>query len=147
MTRKQGLDLLERAAWTFAQAFVAVLLVSNEPTSKQALIAGAAAGISAVKSFVKTTLQDGAVESDVEHQFEHYLQGHIHPDIQPVVRREVKLGTVSMEGFLRLATDVFQANHDAMDDTLVHETAHFEYTLPDREDEALPPQALTRVDL
>lgn len=56
MTRKQVIDLVERAAWTFAQAFVAVLLVSNEPTSKQALIAGVAAGVSAVKTFVKQTM-------------------------------------------------------------------------------------------
>lgn len=56
MTKQQAIDLVERAAWTFAQAFLAVLLVSNEPTSKQALIAGVAAGVSALKSFVKQTL-------------------------------------------------------------------------------------------
>lgn len=55
MDKKQLRDLLERAAWTFAQAFVAVLLVSDQPFSKQALIAGVAAGISAIKTYVKQT--------------------------------------------------------------------------------------------
>lgn len=49
------LDLAERAAWTFLQAAVAVLAVSNEPFSKAAMIAAAAAGISAAKTFVKET--------------------------------------------------------------------------------------------
>ena len=56
MTKKQAIDILERAAWTALQAFVAVLLVSNQPFSKQALIAGAAAALSAVKTFIKQTL-------------------------------------------------------------------------------------------
>lgn len=49
-----------------------------------------------------------------EHQLEHYLQGHFHPDVAPQVRREIQLGTVSVEGFMRLA-GIFQANHEALD--------------------------------
>ncbi len=60
------------------------------------------------------------MESDLEHKFEHYLQGHFHPDVQPSVRREIRVGTVSIEGFMRLA-DVFQANHEALDDQMVQE--------------------------
>lgn len=56
MTREKAKDLAERAAWTFVQAFVAVLLVTPEPFSKLALAAGVAAGISALKTFVKETL-------------------------------------------------------------------------------------------
>lgn len=49
-------DLIGRAAWTFAQAAVAVLLVSDTPFSKAAVVAALAAGLSAVKTFVKETL-------------------------------------------------------------------------------------------
>lgn len=45
-------DLLKRAAWTFGQAFVAVLLLTPEPFTKVALVAAAAAGVSALKTFV-----------------------------------------------------------------------------------------------
>ena len=55
---------------------------------------------------------------DLEHRLEHYLQGHFHPDVQPSVRREIRVGTVSIEGFLRL-TGVFQANHEALDASMV----------------------------
>lgn len=55
MTREKFKDLLGRAAWTFAQAFVAVLVVTPEPFSKIALVAGLAAGISALKTFIKET--------------------------------------------------------------------------------------------
>lgn len=60
------------------------------------------------------------MESEFEHQLEHYLQGHFHPDVAPQVRREINLGTVSIEGFLRLA-GVFQANHDAIDGDMVRD--------------------------
>ena len=53
---KDWKDLLARAAWTFGQAFVAVVLVSDAPLSKTALVAGLAAGLSALKTFVKSTL-------------------------------------------------------------------------------------------
>lgn len=53
-----------------------------------------------------------------EGQLEHYLQGHFHPDVAPQVRREIQLGTISIEGFMRLA-DIFKANHEALDDGLI----------------------------
>lgn len=49
-------DLVLRAAWTFAQAAVAVLLVADQPLSKVAIVAALAAGLSAVKTFVRETL-------------------------------------------------------------------------------------------
>ncbi len=52
LSRNATLDLLERAAWTFAQAAIAVLAVSNVPFSKATLVAAAAAGVSALKSLV-----------------------------------------------------------------------------------------------
>lgn len=55
-TKNRFIDGAERAAWTFAQAFLAVLIVSNEPFSKTTLIAACAAGVSAFKTFVKNTL-------------------------------------------------------------------------------------------
>mgnify|MGYP006136719961 CR=1 FL=1 len=56
MTKEKAKDLAGRAAWTFAQAFLAVLLVTPEPFSKVALVAAVAAGVSALKTFVKETL-------------------------------------------------------------------------------------------
>ena len=55
-TRNQVKDLLERAAWTFAQAFVAVLVVTPVSSGKATLAAAFAAGVSALKTFVKETL-------------------------------------------------------------------------------------------
>lgn len=52
-----------------------------------------------------------------ENQLERYLQGNFHPEVAPLIRREIRLGTVSVEGFLRLA-DVFHANHEALDEEL-----------------------------
>lgn len=52
LNRQVFIDLLERALWTFVQTAVAVLAVSNEPFSKAALLAAAAAGLSAVKTVV-----------------------------------------------------------------------------------------------
>lgn len=49
-------DLIGRAAWTFVQAAAAVLLVSDQPFGKAAIVAAVAAGISAVKTFVRETL-------------------------------------------------------------------------------------------
>ncbi len=46
-------DITIRAAKTAAQAFIAVLLVSNQPFGKQALTAALAAAISAVWNSVK----------------------------------------------------------------------------------------------
>lgn len=56
MNKAKVRELLERAAWTFAQAFIAVLLVTPEPFSKVGLAACVAAGISALKTFIKETL-------------------------------------------------------------------------------------------
>lgn len=51
-------DLIERAAWTFGQAFVAAVLMSladitDVATLKAALIAGVAAGLSAIKTAIQ----------------------------------------------------------------------------------------------
>lgn len=55
LSKEQLKDLVGRAAWTALQAFVAVWLVSDQPFSKQAVIAGVAASISALKTFVIST--------------------------------------------------------------------------------------------
>ena len=44
---------LERAAWTFAQAFLGVFLISDLASVKGAAVAGFAAAISVAKTFVK----------------------------------------------------------------------------------------------
>jgi hypothetical protein len=46
-------DVVVRAAKTFVQAFLAVFFVSDNPVSKEVLIAAVAAGVSAVWNFVK----------------------------------------------------------------------------------------------
>jgi len=46
-------DMLERAAWTFAQAFLAVFAVSELASVKSAAIAGIAAALSVIKSYAK----------------------------------------------------------------------------------------------
>ena len=56
MNKKQIRDLLERAAWTFAQTFIATWAVSNFKLDKVTLIAAAASGLSALKTFIKGTL-------------------------------------------------------------------------------------------
>lgn len=48
-------DVVERAVKTFVQAFIAVVVLSSNPVSKSALVAGLAAGISAVWNFVRNT--------------------------------------------------------------------------------------------
>jgi hypothetical protein len=53
---KQTKDLLERAAWTFVQTFLAVWAVSNFKFDKTVLIGCAAAGLSALKTFIKQTI-------------------------------------------------------------------------------------------
>lgn len=55
MTKKQLQDLVKRAAWTFLQAALAVLAVTDQPFSKAGLIAACAAGLSALKTFVVAT--------------------------------------------------------------------------------------------
>ena len=46
-------DLLERAAWTFAQAFLALFVIGDMSTLKVALVGGAAAALSVIKTYAK----------------------------------------------------------------------------------------------
>ena len=46
-------DLLERAAWTFAQSFLGVFVVADLSSAKGAGIAGLAAAVSVAKTVVK----------------------------------------------------------------------------------------------
>ncbi len=46
-------NMLERAAWTFAQAFLAVFVVSDLASAKTALVAAVAATISVVKTYAQ----------------------------------------------------------------------------------------------
>lgn len=55
MTKKDAINLLERAAWTFAQAFIGAWLVFGYQINKVALVAAVGAGLSAVKTFVTTS--------------------------------------------------------------------------------------------
>lgn len=54
MTKAQLADIAERAAWTFAQAFLAVFVVTDIATARGAALAGIAAAISVIKGFVAT---------------------------------------------------------------------------------------------
>jgi len=54
--KERLLDLVERAAWTFVQAFAAVLVVTPVSGWKAALASAVAAGVSALKTFIKATL-------------------------------------------------------------------------------------------
>lgn len=56
MNKQKLIDLVERAAWTFAQTFVVVWAASNFSLSKVAIVGAAASGLSAVKTFIKETL-------------------------------------------------------------------------------------------
>ena len=46
-------NILERAAWTFAQAFLAVFVVSDLASAKTAVVAGVAAALSVVKTYTQ----------------------------------------------------------------------------------------------
>ena len=46
-------NLMERAGWTFAQAFLAVFVVGDQGTLKVAVIAGVAAALSVSKTYAK----------------------------------------------------------------------------------------------
>ena len=46
-------DLIERAGWTFAQAFLALFVMGDYGTLKVALIGGVAAALSVVKTYAK----------------------------------------------------------------------------------------------
>lgn len=51
-------DILERAIWTAAQAFLAIYTVGGVDELKSAAAAGVAAGISVIKGFVATKIGD-----------------------------------------------------------------------------------------
>ena len=46
-------NILERAAWTFAQAFLAVFVISDLASAKTAAVAGVAAALSVVKTYTQ----------------------------------------------------------------------------------------------
>ena len=46
-------NLMERAGWTFAQAFLAGFVVGDQGTLKVAVIAGVAAALSVIKTYAK----------------------------------------------------------------------------------------------
>ena len=54
MNKQLVLDIVERAAWTFAQAFLAVFSVADLATARAAAVAGVAAAISVLKGVVAT---------------------------------------------------------------------------------------------
>ena len=45
-------DVAERAAWTFAQAFLGAFVVTDLSTAKTAALAGLAAAVAVLKGFV-----------------------------------------------------------------------------------------------
>jgi len=45
--------MLERAAWTFAQAFLAVFVISDLASAKTAVVAAAAAALSVIKTYAQ----------------------------------------------------------------------------------------------
>ena len=53
-------DLLERAIWTGAQAFLAVFTIGDMASAKAAGVAAAGAGISVLKSIVATSIGDSS---------------------------------------------------------------------------------------
>ena len=50
---KNIFDVLERAGWTFAQAFLGVFVVADLSSAKGAGVAGLAAAVSFLKTIVK----------------------------------------------------------------------------------------------
>ncbi|MBC40903.1 MAG: hypothetical protein CML19_01535 [Pusillimonas sp.] len=50
---KNIFDVLERAGWTFAQAFLGVFVVADLSSAKGAGVAGLAAAVSVLKTMVK----------------------------------------------------------------------------------------------
>jgi hypothetical protein len=45
--------MIERAAWTFAQAFLAVFVISDLASAKTAVVAAVAATLSVVKTYAQ----------------------------------------------------------------------------------------------
>ena len=52
MTKRLFLDMLERASWTAAQAFLAVYTVTDVSTAKAGLVAAAGAALAVLKGVV-----------------------------------------------------------------------------------------------
>ena len=46
-------NMLERAAWTFTQAFLAVFVISDLASAKTALVAAVAAALSVIKTYAR----------------------------------------------------------------------------------------------
>ena len=46
-------NMFERAAWTLAQSFLAVFVVSDLASAKAALVAGIAAALSVIKTYAQ----------------------------------------------------------------------------------------------
>jgi len=46
-------NMLERAAWTFTQAFLAVFVISDLASAKTAVVAAVAAALSVVKTYAQ----------------------------------------------------------------------------------------------
>jgi len=46
-------NMIERAAWTFTQAFLAVFVVSDLASAKTAMVAAVAAALSVVKTYAR----------------------------------------------------------------------------------------------
>lgn len=51
-------DLLERAGWTFLQAFLGALILLDNPFSSVALVGAFAAGLSALKTLARVRLKE-----------------------------------------------------------------------------------------
>ena len=52
MTKKEWLNLLERAAWTFVQASLGALIIVPNMNWKAAIVGAVGAGLSALKTFI-----------------------------------------------------------------------------------------------
>lgn len=58
MNRVLLLDIVERCAWTFAQAFLAVFAVTDVSSARAAAVAGAAAVLAVLKGVVASRVGD-----------------------------------------------------------------------------------------
>ncbi len=64
MTKKEWLNLLERAAWTFVQAALGALIIVPEMNWKAAIVGAIGAGLSALKTFVVEIAKKRLEEKD-----------------------------------------------------------------------------------
>lgn len=69
-------DLVERAAWTFVQAALAVLVVGDTATYKAALVAGVAAVLSIVKTHAQHRVRrlEESVDDALERAWEESIE-------------------------------------------------------------------------